>query len=221
MEPSYTLDISASPIYHSLINAFDNFHTDLWVLRSIFFMAAIILIWNRAIISYKLTHKSLIDPYKYPITSSFSLFKSKQPQQNVLNNYLGRGLKLDVSAVKAIRDTYCDSPSGSSENALPLSRTRFELLYETPERYANQRRPQMGSSIGEIREQRVEGLTTISKVPSHSTPKIYNQVANEKKRAKGIEDEFQDIQFQLVKHKKKKKRLMGQIANLKVLYVCI
>nr|XP_009803461.1 PREDICTED: uncharacterized protein LOC104248836 [Nicotiana sylvestris] len=134
--------------------------------------------------------------------------KSNQPQKKVLNNYLGRGLKLDVSVVKAIRDTYCDSPSGSSENALSLSRPNFELLYETPERSTNQRRVQIGSSIGEIREQRVEGLTIVSKVPSHSTPKSYNQVAksnmdelgisnhkptrklDEKKRAKGVEDEF-------------------------------
>nr|XP_016448818.1 PREDICTED: uncharacterized protein LOC107773906 [Nicotiana tabacum]XP_016448819.1 PREDICTED: uncharacterized protein LOC107773906 [Nicotiana tabacum]XP_016448820.1 PREDICTED: uncharacterized protein LOC107773906 [Nicotiana tabacum] len=139
--------------------------------------------------------------------------KSKQPQINVTNNYLGRGLNLDVSAVKAIRDTYPDSPSGSSENVLPLSRPCFELLYETPERSANQRRLQMGS----FREQRVEGegLAIVSRVPSHSTSKSYNQVANpnmdelgisnhkptrkldDKKRAKVVKDDFQDIQFQL------------------------
>ncbi|XP_009804038.1 uncharacterized protein [Nicotiana sylvestris] len=164
--------------------------------------------------------------------------KSNQPQKNILNNYLGRGLKLDVSAIKAIRNTYCDSPSRSSENVLPLSRPSFELLYETPERSANQRRLQMGSSIREIREQRIEGLTIVSQVPSHSTPKSYNQVAKPnmdelgisnhkptrkldvKKLAKGVGDEFQDIQFQFVKHNKRRKidGASGQIANLKVFW---
>lgn len=67
--------------------------------------------------------------------------KSKQETKlHLSKNNLGSSLKLDVSAVKAIRDTYSDSTLESDENSLPLTHPSFELLRETPARNANQRR---------------------------------------------------------------------------------
>ncbi|OIT40480.1 hypothetical protein A4A49_26690 [Nicotiana attenuata] len=98
--------------------------------------------------------------------------KLKQELKTESKNNWGSCSKMNVSAVKAIRDTYSDSTSDSDENVIPLTHPTFELLQDTPARNANQRRLRTECSFEKIIERREDCVPNF-------TPKNFNRVAKE------------------------------------------
>ncbi|OIT20573.1 hypothetical protein A4A49_49788, partial [Nicotiana attenuata] len=154
--------------------------------------------------------------------------KLKQELKTESKNNWGSCSKMNVSAVKAIRDTYSDSTSDSDENVIPLTHPTFELLQDTPARNANQRRLRTECSFEKIIERREDCVPDF-------TPKNFNRVAKEnvvvldtkvhkrirkfkeKRLEKDVDDVFEDILSDSLKHNKRRKvdEAREQTPNLK------